>query len=319
MARSSGSTDGGGLCWGLDVGGSSALLGYLDPSDATGFELVENLPTGPDLRPETLLREVAGIVSSVGRGDAPASLGIGVAGLVDHHGGILLRSPNLPAWESFQVRSFVEDLLDVPVSVDNDCNVFAVAAVDRGEVPGDGLWLVVTVGTGIGGTILLDGEVVRGRGQAGEVGHMTLNPDGPECPCGSRGCWERYAGRSALLRYYRDSGGGSTGMDPRDLARMARSGDRAAGRAFELLGTWLGIGLANLDNCFCPDGIALGGGLAGAFDLFEESASREFRSRAMNPSWNVRPLEKALTTGAHGAALLGRRAAGGGRRTTGRS
>ena len=305
MARSSGSSDDVELYWGLDIGGSTALLGHLSDSSPNGFRLVSELSTSPDGDPDDLLREARDVIVS-GDSPEPAALGIGLAGLVDHERGLLLRAPNLPAWEGFHALESAREILGIPVAVDNDSNVFAVGAVGKGEVPSEGLWVVITLGTGIGGTIILDGRIVRGRGQAGEVGHMTLNPDGPACPCGSSGCWERYAGKSALLRYYHDLGGSVREIDPRTMARLAREGDEAALGAFGELGRWLGTGLANVSNCLFPEGIALGGGLTGAFDLIEEPARKEFLARAMMPLWNVRLLEMAMITGALGAALLGR-------------
>jgi glucokinase len=305
MARSSASSDDIELYWGLDIGGSTALLGHLSDSSPNGFQLVSELSTSPEGDPEDLLRKACEAIESEGPA-GPAALGIGLAGLVDYERGLLLRAPNLPAWEGFPVRDAAHEMLRRPVVVDNDSNVFAVGAVGKGEIPSEGLWMVITLGTGIGGTIILDGRIVRGRGQAGEVGHMTLNPDGLECPCGSNGCWERYAGKSALQRYYEERGGTSRETDPRTIAGLAREGDEAALGAFEELGRWLGIGFANVSNCLFPEGIALGGGLTGAFDLVEEPARREFFARAMIPSWNIRLLEMAMITGALGAALLGR-------------
>ncbi|MBN1434895.1 ROK family protein [Candidatus Fermentibacterales bacterium] len=290
--------------WGLDVGGTTAILGSLDADGR--FEVLSELRTTPLAAPVETLRQAAGIVGDSGRGIG--AIGIGVAGLVDFDGGIVLKAPNLPTWEGFAVREEASRLFGVPSVADNDCNVFAAGAVSLGEVPSSGLWIVITFGTGIGGSLVLDGAIQRGRGQAGEVGHMSIQAEGGlACPCGSSGCWERYAGREALLAYYRDSGGDPEDIEPRSIADRARNGCGSALEAFDRLGAWIGRGLANINNCFFPHGIAIGGGLTGAMDLWEQSARRRFRENAMLPVWNVVVLEAVSSTGALGAAVLASR------------
>ena len=283
--------------WGIDIGGSTAVVGILD---GNRFRRMTIVPTGSSASPESIL----GLISQVMRqmDPAPAAIGIGIAGLVDHRSGVLITSPNLPAWSNCHVSGMMESLTSAPVKVDNDCNVFAYGGLATAEIPSDGLHIVITLGTGIGGTIVLDGDIVYGMGHAGEFGHMTVSAEGIPCPCGSIGCWERYAARDALMRYFARSDCPCS-SDPKEIAEAARRGDRKACAAFSEFGRWVGIGLASLANCFNPDRFFLAGGLACTFDLFENSACHEFLERC-DHDWCVSILGSAEDAGARGAAFM---------------
>jgi len=283
--------------WGIDIGGSTAVVGMLD---GNRFMKTMIIPTGSSASPETILEKISRAIRQVD--PAPAAVGIGIAGLVDHRKGMLITSPNLPAWENCHVSEMMESLISAPVIVDNDCNVFAYGGLATAEIPSEGLHIVITLGTGIGGTIVLDGDIVYGKGYAGEFGHMTISAEGISCPCGSIGCWERYAARDALIRYYTLNDGPSS-SDPKEIAEAAGRCDNKACAAFSEFGRWVGIGLASLANCFNPDRFFLAGGLACAFDLFENGASREFLERC-DHDWCVSILDSAEDAGARGAAFM---------------
>ncbi len=286
------------------MGGTTTVIGRLCED---GFSVVEVLATDPSDSPEALLSAVAAVVRR--EDPSPAGLGMGIAGLVARDRGVLLSSPNLPEWSDYPLLEELGELFSCPLAVDNDTNTFARAAIERGDVPYAGLWLVLTLGTGIGGTVVLDGNILYGTGFAGEFGHMSVEADGLPCPCGSMGCWERYAASPSVMRYFERAGGNRTAGDTRDVARLAAAGDRPAVRAFSEHGRWLGIGLANLAHCLSPAGMVLGGGLAGAAPLFLGAARREYRMRCPH-RWNVSIIAGGSQAGAAGAALLGRDAAG---------
>lgn len=288
--------------WGADIGGTTIVVGYLQGET---FVTVSVLPTHPREEPGELLRRIASTVLELDR--APASMGLGVAGFVDRSRGYLVRSPNLPSMVDAPLGRDLAKLLDCPVTMDNDCNAFAAGAVAGGEIPRQGLWLLATLGTGIGGAIVIDGAVVHGTGFAGEFGHMTLVAEGIPCPCGSSGCWERYASAEALVRYCREAGASRSLTEPRDAALQADGGDRAAIEGFSVFGRWVGTGLSNLSWCFSPEGIVLAGGLANSWRHFGAAAEAEHRSRCPFP-WNVTVLRNCSETGASGAAVLGRKA-----------
>jgi glucokinase len=287
-----------GSAWGIDIGGSTIILGTLTGNE---FRRAAILETDRGTHPEVVVKAICREI--LDRDRNPGTAGVGIAGLVNVEEGLLLSSPNLPAWKNYPLRARMSEILNCPVDIDNDCNTFALGAVRTGLISQEGLWLMITIGTGIGGTIVNRGSILYGTGFAGEFGHMSVEASGIRCPCGSRGCWERYASAVALDRYYSDEV--SKSLTPREMAEAARNGENGARKAFERLGTWLGIGLVNLHYCFSPDGIYLAGGLMGAADLFLQEAREEFHSRC-SFSWNVDVLPSSSEAGALGAAFLGR-------------
>lgn len=283
--------------WGIDVGGTFAKVGCITNGI---FEMVATLPTGENCRPEKLLRDISELILQ--HKAEPSAVGLGTAGLVDRNeGGVIRFSPNLPLWNGINAGRILRDRLRIPVAVDNDCNVFAVGAINSGKIPSRGLWLFITLGTGIGGTIIHQGNIIYGTGYSGEFGHTTVREGGIPCPCGSDGCWERYAGRKALEWYYSRL----TGLtkSPKEIALMASNGETSALEAFREYGRWIGIGLANLANSFSPMGFFIGGGLSATMQHFEISAKQEY-SRRCKHQWNTAILKNSSTAGAFGAASM---------------
>ena len=290
--------------WGIDIGGTKVLVGRLD---GDGFLEAGSIPTETLNSPVEVVSEVSELI--LDRDPAPLGTGVGIAGLVDRSRGVLVSSPNVPAWRDVPVREMFSEALGSGVTVDNDANAFAFGAVSGGQIPPRGMWLLVTLGTGIGGTVVHDGRILHGTGFAGEFGHMTVMAEGEACACGSTGCWELYASKRSLSRYYARAGGPAD-VDPREVAGRARRGDGAARRAFEEFGTWLGVGMASLGCCLSPHGFVLAGGLAGAFDLFSRRMEAVFTERC-HLDLHVRTLPEVRESGALGAARMAREAFGG--------
>ncbi|UMG92065.1 ROK family protein [Nocardioides sp. TF02-7] len=262
---------------GVDVGGTKVLAVRLADQPAADGQVVvaasAQVPMpGRDAPDAAVEAAVAKAVHEATDGRTPTAVGLSSAGLVDRDGERVRFAAHLP-WRDAPVRSRVEELVGAPVSLDNDANCAALAEVTAGAARGASSAVLVTVGTGIGGALVIDGRVVRGaNGMAGEFGHMQVVPDGLPCECGLRGCWEQYASGRALERVMRVSLGSH--LDGPEVAASARGGDPLARQAFASVGTWLGVGVAGLVSAFDPAVVVIGGGVSAVGDLLLEPARR---------------------------------------------
>ncbi|OGW79415.1 MAG: hypothetical protein A3G33_03500 [Omnitrophica bacterium RIFCSPLOWO2_12_FULL_44_17] len=198
-------------------------------------------------------------------------LGVGVAvpGHIDVQNGIVLKSPNLPGWRGLALKSILRKKLKLPVFVDNDANVTALGESYFGEGRKFSDFLYVTVSTGIGSGIFANGRLVRGTsGVAGELGHMTVVPNGIKCNCGKRGCLEAYASGTAIENYVKKNLNHKTSVNGSAIAQAAKKGDRLSIRARLIAADYLGIGLANVINLLNPEAIILGGGVMSEVHYF---------------------------------------------------
>lgn len=253
----------------VDCGGTNLVYGRYEP-DGRGE------PSGQRLTP----RAASAIPHAIAEAVVPllvpgvTAIGIGTAGLVDHTVGLLVWSPHASGG-GVALGAEVAAATGLPVKVDNDANLAALAEARLGAGIGYRMVLFVGLGTGIGGGLVIGGRIERGRGFLGELGHMTLDPSGPHCACGRRGCWEALVSGTALARAAADlaaadpSGGvaqTAAGAVPRGehLTAAAAAGDREARCRLTAAGTWLGRGLANLVAALDPDAIVIGGAAAGA-------------------------------------------------------
>ncbi|MBD0382517.1 ROK family transcriptional regulator [Paenibacillus sedimenti] len=188
-------------------------------------------------------------------------IGIGVPGICDENGNLLF-APNL-GWENVPLQQQVEEEFDIPVVIDNEANAGAVGEKQFGAGKDTANLVYVSIGIGIGAGIIIKGELYRGAtGFSGEIGHISIQHDGPKCRCGSLGCWELYASEHALLEKARIELGESADLE--SLLRMADAGEPAVSRLFERLSYYLGVGVVNIINGYNPDFIILGGRLARA-------------------------------------------------------
>ncbi|MFH0810680.1 MAG: ROK family protein [Pseudomonadota bacterium] len=245
--------------------------------------------------------------------ETPAAVGIGVAGLVDSASGSVLYSPNLPGWRNAPLGPELSRLSGVPVWIDNDANMAALGEQRAGAAVGLGHLICLTLGTGVGGGLVLNGEIYTGaRGQAGEVGHMVIESGGALCNCGHRGCLETIASATGLLRMAREgmAKGEETSLAPEDLsarsiAAAARAEDRFALDLYARLGRALGFVTANICNLLDLDAAVLTGGVAAAWDLFIPHLHSELELNLL-PLKNFRVLRGTLgdTAGILGAACL---------------
>lgn len=270
--------------------------------DERGQVAAEHRVPTPDTGP-AILDAIASVVAALGASGLP--VGVGLPGLVDRDG-CLRFAPNLPGVVDVAVRVELERRLGVPVAVDNDATAACWAERQLGAAAGCDDVVVVTLGTGIGGGVVSGGQLQRGaNGFAGEIGHMVVDPDGPECPCGKRGCWERYASGSGLGRLARERGFGETGEA---VTAAAHRGDEAALKAMADFAWWVALGLVNLTYLLDPDLFVLGGGLIEADEVLmaptQEAFGALLAGAAFRPQVGLAAAQLGEHAGAIGAALL---------------
>jgi len=261
-------------------------------------------------------------VADVAAGRAITAVGVAAAGFVDAAGERVMFAPHLP-WRDEEVRRRLEERFGSPVALDNDANCAARAELAGGAAAGASEAVVVTMGTGIGGAVVVGGQVVRGRnGMAGEFGHTQVVPDGHPCECGHRGCWEQYSSGNALVRLARARIGHEPtlldelcGGDPSRLkgpmiTQAAGDGDLVARQAFASVGDWLGVGLANLVAVLDPEVVVIGGGVSAAGDRLLEPARAALRRALVGAGHRVVPpvvrARYGPEAGAVGAVFLAR-------------
>ena len=267
------------LTVGIDIGGTKVLAGVID-SDGTVLARARR-----QTRSESVSEVENTIVELVEMFEIDhdiAAVGIGAAGFVDSSRSVIKFSPHL-AWRDEPLRAAIMDRIRLPVVVDNDANAAALAESRFGAGVGHRFVLCVTMGTGIGGALVIDNRVFRGaNGMAGEFGHMQVVPDGHRCPCGNRGCWEQYASGNALVRDARELlvanspvahhlrdlvGGDASALTGPQITEAASDGDQLSCELLAEIGTWLGVGLAGFAAAFDPSCIIVGGGVSAAGDL----------------------------------------------------
>jgi glucokinase len=284
---------------GVDVGGTKMLGVVVSDNGSVLRSARRATPVSG-----ALLDGIAGLVAELG-GDGP--VGVGVAGMVTHDG-VLRSSPNLPGVADLDVRGGLQSLISRRIVVDNDATCGLAAEWMRGAACGARDAWLVTLGTGIGGGLVSGGAIQRGgQGFAGEIGHMVVQRGGTECPCGRRGCWERYASGTALVQL---AGGAEHGfVHGADVLDGASLGDA---RLRAVVGEWVGwiaLGVSNLANATDPDVVVLGGG-AGSDPALAAAVSGALNEHLYAPSQRRLPRVEAAQcgeqAGAIGAALLAR-------------
>lgn len=316
---------------GVDVGGTKVVAAEVSPEGEV-LRVARRMTPGRRVEVELVEDALTQAVEEVAAGRRVAGVGLAAAGFVDAAGERVMFAPHLP-WHGEQVRARLTERWQVPVFLDNDANCAARAETAYGAAVGARDALVVTLGTGIGGAVVVGRQLHRGRnGMAGEFGHMQVVPDGRECECGGRGCWEQYSSGNALVRLARAAleapGAGGVLLELADgdpalvdgpmVTQAASQGDQVARQAFDSVGSWLGTGLANLVAAFDPEVVVVGGGVSAAGDLLLEPARAELaRSLVGAADRVVPPVIRAAhgpEAGAVGAASMVRDGLGRGAR-----
>jgi glucokinase len=265
------------LAGAIDIGGSRTKIGIVAEDGSIAKRAT--IPTNAGGDPLPL---VDGIVSTLQpmldaqRATRRGVLGIGVsvAGFLDHAHEVMIENANLPALCGFPLRRTLEERLALDCRLEVDSNAAVVAEHRYGAARGSARLLGVTVGTGLGGGVIIDGTLLRYTGEcAGDLGHIILDPKGRRCSCGARGCLEAMVSSETLS----ERAGGRTA---REVVSSAKGGDHVAVDALRDIGWWLGLGLASLSPLFAPDTIVVGGGVAAAGDLLLEPTRASYRLHA---------------------------------------
>ena len=312
-----------GIAIGVDVGGTkTAALRVSGDGEVLDRAIHPTPAEDQDATLETIREAVAAVMDG-----SVAAIGVGAAGLVDVADGILLSSPNL-SWRDVHLGEELHARFGLPVTVDNDATAAAWAESRIGASAGHRDSLFVGVGTGIGGGIIAGGRLLRGsRGLAGEIGHMIVEPDGPRCGCGNRGCWEQVASGLAIERagqraardepnseLGRIAGGDPARVTGEAVAAAANEGDTASIAILAEVGRRLGEGIAGLVNVLDPEIVVVGGGAATAGDVLLEPVRAAYRDAVegvdVRRDVPIVPAALGNDAGAIGAAMLASEAAG---------
>lgn len=312
---------------GIDIGGTKIAAGWVDGHGRVARRS-QQATVGHD--PAAVLAIVAGLVNELGAGAPDAPVGVGAAGWMDPDGGTVMFSPHL-AWRDEPLRAELEAATGRRVLLSNDADAAGWAEYRFGSARGQSHVVCLTLGTGIGGSIVVDGKLQRGRfGVAAEFGHQVMVPGGQRCACGNRGCWEQYASGNALAREGRSLMAVHSPVahalrkaarnDPHlvtgeIVTALAAQGDPACRELVVEAGQWLGQGLANLAAVLDPGVFVIGGGLGAAVPLLVETAEKTYRDnlsgRGYRPFAQVVRAELGADAGLVGAADLARNALAG--------
>jgi glucokinase len=310
------------LACGIDVGGTKIAGGVVDDK---GTILEELRVVSPATDRSAMEEAIEQLVSELGTRHPIEAVGVGAAGYIDKERAVVLFAPNL-AWRDLDLKADLESTLRLPVVVENDANAAAWGEFQFGAGHDVDDLLLVTVGTGVGGGVVLDGALYRGAfGVGAEIGHMRVVPDGILCGCGNRGCFEKYASGSALVRETRAAARAGSllaadlleraGGDPDAITgplvtAAARDGDPFAAEQLADVGRWLGEGIASLTAILDPAVVVIGGGVSAAGELLLGPARTAFQAeltgRGYRPVLEIRSARLGNRAGVIGAADLAR-------------
>ena len=260
---------------GIDLGGTAIKLGRFTP-DGTCLQSL-SVPTPQPATPEAVLAAMVEAIASVDPDKKSVAIGVGTPGPADASGRIALVAINLANWRDVPLAEELEAKTGLPTIIANDANCAGLGEAWLGAGRRFNNFILLTLGTGVGGAIILDGKLFIGhQGAAGELGLITLNPDGPPCNSGNQGSLEQYVSVNAIRR--------STGLEPAELGAMAQAGKSEALTFWQNYGNKLGAGLASLIYVLTPEAIAIGGGVCASAEFFFPSALAEIERRVLPSS-----------------------------------
>ncbi len=296
---------------GLDMGGTNLRCAAVSPAGRVLFleRGAARADSAASAVADNIVRQIKSLQTEARRRamGSPRAIGVAVPGPLNVYSGVVMAAPHVAAWRAFPLRARLETALGRRVVVENDANAWALGEYWRGAARGYRNVVLLTLGTGVGGGVIVDGRLLHGKsGMAAELGHVVVEPQGLPCDCGSRGCLESYASASGMRNLvvgqigkrrayqgrYLDAEGN---FSVRALTDAARNRDRVALRAFEVAGRYLGIAIASFLNIFNPELVVIGGGVAGALRFMRPAMTAEMRARAFSAmAAEVRIVRAAL-------------------------
>lgn len=310
---------------GIDVGGTNVKIALVDDKGKIIYS--NSVPTYAKMGYEYTVNNIKQAIKDLMKetNTTPKDIeGIGFdfPGQVDCKTGVVKLAPNIPGWVNVPIAQMIEDEFHIPTRIDNDVRCAALGELKFGAGKGCENFICITVGTGIGSGLVINGKVVRGASNAaGELGHIKLQMNGgPICGCGDTGCLEAFASGPSIVAMAQDyiKGGKSTKfremaaaeggeITPYMVAKAAEEGDPVAKRIFEIVGEYIGIGLTSVINLLNPEKVIIGGGVAEAGDLLLDPIRRTIRERAMvvaGSAVEIVPAELGNSAGVIGASML---------------
>jgi glucokinase len=311
------------LSIGVDIGGTKVLGGVVD---AHGKILTTHRKDTPKQGGEALTQTIADVITELTQQYSVEAVGISAAGFVSSDRKTMLATPNISGWNGINLEHEISRRVGLPVVIENDANAAAWGEARYGAGQNENQMMMLTIGTGIGGGIVVNGALHRGAfGIAGEFGHLRVVPEGHLCGCGARGCFEQYASGNALMRHAREAiaaapdaahnllsrGNGTLeGLSGKDITEAARDGDVVALAAFNTTAQWLGAGIASLSVLLDPACVVIGGGVIDAGEILlaptRIALERYMPFQGKHPSPRVVAAELGNDAGVVGAADLAR-------------
>ena len=305
---------------GVDIGGTLIKIAIVDNK----ANIIEEdfIDTDTTANPKDVIKNIAEVFKSFKNYSKVNSIGFGIAGDINFKDGIVRYSPNIPKWNKVPLKKEIEQITNKPVFIDNDANTAAIGAYWLDIKATVDNMICVTLGTGVGGGIIINKKLFRGNnGTAGEIGHITIEPNGRKCNCGNNGCAETYIGAKHIVKETVDLLNSSNKskyilnlannnikqITPKILAQAAKKGDFIAKQVWNNVGKKLGILLADVINFFNPDAIVLCGGISNAGNLIITPAKEEIKKRAFKTSAKSCKIVLSKYTsklGVVGAAML---------------
>jgi len=281
---------------GLDIGGTNIKAGLvINGKIIKKFETKTQCNKGK----KQILNNIIKTLEAVFDKKAKA-IGIGCPGPLDSKKGTIGNTPNIPL-KNVNIKKFIKDRFKLPVYLDNDANCFALGQALYGPGKNKNTVIGITLGTGVGGGIVINKKMFQGKGNAGELGHITINFDGPKSRCNNHGCIETYVSSRGILKTAKNNN--IKVKETKELFNLASKGNKKAIKSFNQTGFYLGIGLANIINAFDPNIIIIGGKIADSWPFFNKSMKDTIRKRALSKGTKI--VKRTLKdSGIIGAAAL---------------